>query len=248
MTASNCIDSLRFRLFWLKYGVAFVRSSQLSVRKVKIAGRTVKLSVPAGEEKAMNYEFQNIFYDDCYGLAKIDGPVESVLDVGGNLGFFSLAARSRFPRARIHSYEPNPQVHPHLLNNTALFSIAIHPEAIGAQAGWIDMESSGSSLLARTVASESGKIKMTAIDTALDRIGGAVDLLKLDCEGGEWQLFEHVSAWKKIRRLTMEYHLWAKPELEVPEMLKMIRNIGFRITHLNEAPELKWGVLHATRL
>jgi len=247
MNTTQFIDALRFRLFWLKYGVAFARTAQLKVRKVRIGNKTVRLSLPGGEEKVMNYEFQNIFYDDCYGLRKVEGEAKSVLDVGGNLGFFSLAARDRFPGARIHSYEPNPLLQPHLLNNTRTLDIKVHPEAVGGREGWIDMTTNGSSLLGRTVASETGKIKMTAIATALERIGGSVDLMKLDCEGAEWELFEHGDIWKKIRRLTMEYHLWARPGLDVPEMVSLIRGVGFRITHLSEARELKWGVLHAVR-
>jgi hypothetical protein len=74
-----------------------------------------------------------------------------------------------------------------------------------------------------------------------------VDLLKLDCEGGEWELFGDKTIWKHVRRLTMEYHLWANPEIDVPGLVKMIKDFGFRITHLSEAKELKWGFLHATR-
>jgi FkbM family methyltransferase len=231
----------------MKYGVVFLRSSRFQVRQVKIAGHTVKLSVPPGEDKVMDYEFKNIFYDDCYGLGKLEGKVDSIMDVGSNLGFFSLAARSRFPQARIHSYEPNPKIQNHLLNNTRGLSIEVHPEAIGATAGFIELQADAGSLFGKAVATENGKIKMTAMADAMKRIGGSVDLLKLDCEGGEWGLFENPDIWKNVKRLTMEYHLWANPQLDVPEMVKTIRNYGFRITHLDEAPELKWGILHAAK-
>ncbi len=248
MKTKQLLDSLRLRLFWMKYGVVFLRSSRFQVKRVRIGQKVVKLSIPPGEEKVMDYEFKNIFYDDCYGLGKIDGMVNTILDVGSNLGFFSLAARSRFPSARIHSYEPNPKIQSHLLSNTRGLSIEVHPEAIGAGEGWIDLTADGGSLFARAVTSDTGKIKKTAIANAIDRIGGTVDLLKLDCEGGEWELFEHKEIWRHINRLTMEYHLWANPELDVSEMVKMVRSLGFRITHLSEAPELKWGVLHAARV
>jgi FkbM family methyltransferase len=248
MRTAEIIDSLQFRLFWLKYGVTVLRRSRLSVNKVKIGKKTIRLSVPTGEEKVMGYELRNILYDDCYGLVKIDGPVNSILDVGGNIGLFSLAARSRFPGARIHSYEPNPHVQSHLLCNTSSLSVEVHPEAIGAGDGWIDIESDGGSLFAKTASSDKGTIKKTAIATAIDRLGGSADLLKLDCEGAEWELFEQREIWKRIKWLTMEYHLWANPKMEVPALVRIIRDIGFRITHLSEAPELKWGVLHAARI
>ena len=197
----------------------------------------------------MDYEFKNIFYDDCYGLRKSEGKVESILDVGSNLGFFSLAARSQFPAARIHSYEPNPLLQSHLLSNTSGLSIEVHPEAIGATEGWINMKSEGAaSLFGQAIASDTGKIRKTTIDSAIERIGGSVDLLKLDCEGGEWELFDHWEIWKRINRLTMEYHLWAKPQVDLAEVVKMVRSFGFRISHLAESRELKWGILHATRV
>jgi FkbM family methyltransferase len=248
MKTAQFIELLRFRLFWLKYGITVIRSSSLQVRKIKIGRTTIQVSLPPGEEKVMKGEFQSIFYDDCYGLGKIESDVKTILDVGGNVGLFSLAARSRFPNARIHSYEPNPQMQPYLLHNTRPLGVEVHPEAIGAREGWINMEANGGSLLAKTVETKEGKIKKTAIATALERLGGSVDLLKLDCEGGEWELLEDKSMWKKVGQLTMEYHLWANPTLDVYQMVKMLRDLGFRITHLNEAPQLKWGILHASRI
>jgi hypothetical protein len=134
------------------------------------------------------------------------------------------------------------------LSNTGGLSIEVHPEAICATAGFINLEAEAGSLFGKAVASDNGKIKLTAMAEALKRIGGSVDLLKLDCEGGEWPLLENQDIWKKVKHLTMEYHLWANPQLDVPGMVKTIRNHGFRITHLDEAPELKWGILHATKV
>lgn len=246
MKTDKIIDSLRLRLFWMKYGIVFLRSSSFRIRRIKIAGHKVDLSIPAGEEGVMDYEFKNILYDDCYGLRKIDGPVNTILDIGGNLGFFSLAARNRFPAARIHSYEPNPKIQSHLLGNTSQLSIEVHPEAVGASNGWIDLKMDSGSLFATAVTSETGKIKKTAMAQAIQRLGGSVDLLKLDCEGAEWELFDQPEIWQQVKRLTMEYHLWANPNMDVPEMVRKLGGFGFRITHLCEEPE--WGILHAIRL
>ena len=196
----------------------------------------------------MDYELQNILYSDCYGLSTVEGKVDHVLDIGSNLGFFSLAARSHFPEAHIHAYEPNPKIQDHLRHNTRDLAIEVYPEAVGAADGWIDMDTDQGSLFAKAVPSAQGKIKKTAFATALERVGGPVDLLKLDCEGAEWELFECKSLWKNIKRLTLEYHLWANPEMDLLKTLKILKDLGFRITCLNEAPELKWGLLQAAKL
>ena len=43
----------------------------------------------------------------------------------------SIAARLFYPRARIHSYEPNPRVLSYLEQNTASLDIEVFPEAVG---------------------------------------------------------------------------------------------------------------------
>ena len=245
---TRMIDVLRHRLYWLKYGVPVFRSADLRAKKIKIAGKTIRLILPPEEEKAMDGEFRSIFYDDCYGLEKLNGNIKAVLDVGSNVGFFCLAARSRFPAARIHSYEPNPQVQKYLLHNTSSLGIEVHPEAIGACDGLVDMNTKrGSTLFAETVAADTGAIKRIAMATAIQRLGGSVDLLKLDCEGTEWELFQDTKVWARVGALSMEYHLWANPKWNVPAMIQKLRDLGFRITYLNEAPELEWGILHATK-
>lgn len=245
MTTNQLLESLRLRLFWMKYGVFFLRSASFQIKRVRIGGSLIKLSIPPGEEKTMDYEFKSIFCQDCYGLRAVTGVVNSVLDIGGNLGFFSLAARSRFPEACIHTYEPNPNIQNHLLCNTKGLSIKVCPEAIGAGDGQVDLKTDSGSLFSTIVASGTGKIKQTGLAHAVDRLGGSVDLLKLDCEGSEWELFEDKEVWKRIQRVTMEYHLWAKPGMDVPELVSQIRNHGFRITHLCE--ESRWGILHGAK-
>lgn len=248
MNVDKLSEALRYRLFWWKHSQFFLRRGKFRVKRLKLGGQTVELSVPAGEESVMDYEFQTIYYGDCYGLDKIEGEIKTIVDVGSNLGFFSLAARSRFPQARIHSYEPNPKVQSHWQHNTRGLGIEIFPEAVGGNDGWIDMQLNETSLLATAINSATGKIKKTAFAQVIERIGGQVDLLKLDCEGAEWEIFQCTEVWKKVRRLTMEYHLWANPTMELSGLVKIVGDLGFRITALEEANKLKWGVLHAVKI
>ena len=49
----------------------------------------------------------------------------------------------------------------------------------------------------------------SSISKVIRRIahGGIVDLVKLDCEGAEWEILQDSQAMKCVINLTMEYHL-----------------------------------------
>ena len=68
----------------------------------------MKLSFP--DEVGVVNDFLSIFLDDDYRLDRVKWPVGTVLDIGANLGFFSIAARNAFPEATIHAYEPNHEL------------------------------------------------------------------------------------------------------------------------------------------
>lgn len=58
-----------------------------------------------------------------YQLHKLpDFPADKppmVLDIGGNVGIFAIAAASRWPGAKVHSYEPHPDTYRLLVSNLA---------------------------------------------------------------------------------------------------------------------------------
>jgi hypothetical protein len=82
-----------------------------------------------------------------------------------------------------------------------------------------------------------------AFGTAIDRIGGSVDLAKVDCEGAEWLLFQDADNWKSVKNLSLEYHLW--PDRTHQEIRDVIQNLGFQIK--NQTPIEDYGLLLASR-
>ena len=70
-------------------------------------------------------------------------------------------------------------------------------------------------------------------------------MLKLDCEGGEWSLFEDVESWKRIEALTMEYHLWAKPGSTLDDLRHKLSELGFEILAVTAAEDGTFGMLRA---
>lgn len=238
--------SASYRLKRWRFGLT--PSSDLpSSLGARIARQNVDLVFPVEERQVFTHEFCKIFLEDCYGLTSIMEKIETVLDIGANLGLFSLAARHRFPRAVIHAYEPNERLEPFLRSNLQPFQINTYMEALGSVHGRVHLSHQGNSLHTISVNDPDGDVMQNTLDQAIARLGGRVDLLKLDCEGAEWSLFEPTEVWRNIGRLTMEYHLWAKPGARLEDITGILRQLGFTSIKTFPAGDPSFGILWAVR-
>ena len=183
-------------------GFFFVRFRSYKMpQKVKVGGRTISLHYPP--EFGATSDFLGCCVLNVYGLSQRLSDLKSILDIGANVGFFCIAARSRYPGATIHAYEPNPRTLPFLYSNVEQLGISIYPEAVGADSGHVSIIDNGDCNGARTVQNGDGAIAQVSLERAIQRLGGTVDLLKLDCEGAEWEMFAsrrrgdmfEISAW-----------------------------------------------------
>ena len=178
---------------------------------------SVPLSFP--EEAGVKHDFLACAIRNDYGLGQRLKCPRTILDVGANVGFFSLCARSFYPTAKIHAYEPNPRIFPFLEQNVSKCDVTLFQEALGAKSG---------RNLATTQSVPDGPISQTSLASVLSRIGGHVDLLKLDCEGAEWDLFEASECWDAVGALRMEYHLLGSHTIK--ELQVRLSELRFGIT------------------
>lgn len=240
------LKSAAFRMKMARFGIWYTRSRSLSLRSVRVAGKRIRLSFPPGEQEVLEYELGKILFQDCYGLGGITRKVATVLDIGANVGLFSLAARYWFPNARIHAYEPNALLEQYLKNHCDPLAVTCHLEAVGASSGFVTLERKHNSLHSVTNDQyQSEGIPKVAFMEAIQRIGGTVDVLKLDCEGAEWSLFADVASWRCIAHLTMEYHLWAKPRATVGELRNVLDRLGFELLQIVPSVDGSFGMLVA---
>jgi FkbM family methyltransferase len=226
----------------LRLGFVYVRARSFKIpQKIHIAGKSVPLRFPP--EQGARIDFFVCFLRNEYGLQKRLSNVQTILDIGANLGFFSMAARSHYPKATIHAYEPNTRAFTYLKENTCQLGIVIYPEAVGGSSGYVSMEDCGDSNLARTVVTCDGSIAQVSLATAIERLGGSVDLVKLDCEGAEWEMFSKAEPWQQIRNVRMEYHLFH--DETVQDVERNLTRLGFKVIHLQQ--DLTFGTVWATR-
>ncbi|PSB42964.1 FkbM family methyltransferase, partial [filamentous cyanobacterium Phorm 6] len=209
-----------------KLGIKFNRVANFNLpQDLIVLGKRQNVNLPS--EKGMDGEFIEVLLDDCYGVEQLDPSLIKVIDIGANVGLFAIAARNRFPQAIIHVYEPNPNLETYLKNQSQIANFQYFMEAVGTGDGKVVLDIREVSGKSRSRVSESGDIPMISWKRAIERIGGSVDLAKVDCEGAEWLLFEDRDTWQLVQNLSLEYHLWSGHTHA--ETRQVIENLGFRV-------------------
>ncbi|MES2460250.1 MAG: FkbM family methyltransferase [Armatimonadota bacterium] len=225
-----------------KWGINLVLSEGFQLPdKVVLNGKSVHLNLP--KEQGVSVAFSEIVFADCYGLSLAKGTINTVLDIGGNVGLFSLAARQAFPNAKIHAYEPNPQQEKYLEVQAKAANFQYFLEAVELEDGHVSLDLHDDSVQTTSQVDDSGKIPAIAFRKAVDRLGGTVDFAKVDCEGAEWRIWKDYDAWQKVRHLSCEYHIQDGHTHE--EAASQITSLGFTITYQERADT--FGVIRAFR-
>lgn len=147
-------NARRFRIPFLRKALFRVPSA------ISINGTMCDLQFP--DELGVKNDFLGCFIEDVYGLREFNFTPRTILDVGANVGFFSMAARSYYPNALIHAYEPNPRIIAALASQARAAGFQYFSEAVGSESGAVEIAENGDSNQARTTASESGSIKQVS--------------------------------------------------------------------------------------
>jgi FkbM family methyltransferase len=216
----------------------------------------IVLSAP--EALDLNFLFQEIWLRGIYsppGFEIRRGDV--VIDVGANIGVFAAFAASRAPEVKVYAYEPFPGNIEWLQRNmkeSGLTNVNIRAQAMAGAQGERVLHVNPESWIVHSLVREDGgdgkqdiSVKCLSLDEALDAEGIArCDLLKLDCEGSEYEILQGCSpaALKRVRRIVGEYH--DRENLGTGESLcRFLESRAFRIDRF-EPLDAGCGVLCAT--
>jgi FkbM family methyltransferase len=134
---------------------------------------------------------------DCYHLSEMQWEPELIIDAGGYMGLFTLAAAARWPKARIRLFEPLTDnlkaIRYHLEVNGLQDRVDVTPKAIGTYDGTATffMRAAKEGSLDASMGYES-KQDVEVFDAArlLPDIATQKTLIKLDIEGAEYDILE----------------------------------------------------------
>jgi FkbM family methyltransferase len=166
-----------------------------------------------------------VFGKRDYGLPE---PGALVVDIGANIGAFSVAALQR--GCEVYAFEPEPSNFELLRVNAP--EAEAYPFAVTRTGGRRKLyvrDSPSHSLYPRgpEPAVEIESISLADVMNRLER----VDLLKLDIEGGEYEVL-YGAQLERVREIRMEYHHFADnpdPQLRFDALRRYLENTGFAL-------------------
>lgn len=180
------------------------------------------LSTPGGDRSW--WTAVEIFGRDCYQLARIDLPYAPVVvDIGANIGGFSLAVLNIRPCAHIAAFEASPGVLGALQRNIeangARGRVSVHHAAVTGPSEsdtvWLN-EHVGDLCTSSLLEPSDGdgqprhrvEVPARPLSVILASYPHGIDLLKMDVEGAEYGIVEATppELLGKVRSMVVEYH------------------------------------------
>lgn len=168
-------------------------------------------------------------------------PSPTVVDIGGYIGDFSIYAAKYLGAKRVVVYEPTAE-------NFEILDRNIRSNGFGDRIIAVNKAVSGSSEVTLNVEHKDGDEihvsaylyrgaeqrrvpSVTLADVFETHRLDAVDLLKVDCEGGEYDIFpaapDHL--YSRIRNIAFEYHRIEGFEAKLDRILGRLTALGYRL-------------------
>lgn len=194
--------------------------------------------------------FKEIFMEDVYGIQELVAslpPRPKIIDIGANAGFFNFILLSKTGQADILAFEPipanvmrfqyvldqNPWLKPYIrLEAKAVTGQPIPVLTLYAEEG--DVNQTVASVFADFHENNTRQIEVPSLSlTEVLEGESSVDLLKLDCEGSEYDILYHTDPLliRRIGRILAEIHDLDEDRRNVREMSRFLQEAGFRVQY-----------------
>lgn len=211
----------------------------------------LEITVP----KRLLHTYKECFFDEAYTNGLPDNIINKtpvVIDIGANVGYFSLFILNKFPQAKVYSFEPMP-VNFKLLNkyknenlqlDFTVFNKAVSNtnETIVLAYNADDSFTTSATILKNT--NQSDTVEVSAITLASiikENKIEKIDLLKLDCEGSEYKILYECpkNILQRVSAISLETHQGENINENTKTLAQFLEEQGF-ITKVREDIILGW--------
>jgi FkbM family methyltransferase len=191
--------------------------------------KTIQLRTFAGDIEI----FYEIFWKKIYEHPVLkEYEINTIADLGANIGMSSLYFSQQFPTAMIYAVEPDPFNFDMLTANLSeeILQSRLVPvrAAIYSEDGMVNLKQNAKAYNTGIAEEDTGiAVRAVTLDTFIrEMMITGIDLLKIDIEGSEACLFSAPEAWLDIVKIiVMECH---SPDIRI-KSTALLREKGFEI-------------------
>ena len=162
---------------------------------------------------------------------------DTIIDVGGHIGLFMLFCEQFCHKGKIYCFEPASDNYKIFLDNTKLnnfknvfpFNIAVSKQD-GKIPLYLNDDTSGHSIFLKN--SNSIQVDSITLQKIFDLNNiEKCNLLKLDCEGSEYEIIDSLpeSYFSKIDKMIIEYHFAEKYPKLLTNLIKKLERTSFSV-------------------
>ncbi len=184
-----------------------------------------------------------------------------VVDIGAAIGEFTIEAALHLENGIVHAFEPNPgsinilrqNLRANNLDKVQTYNLGVWKEAGEIPLHFLNNEPlqavSGEANSAELQAAKETTIPVITLKQVIEeKVGSNIDLMKLDCEGAEYQILmdQDPQLFLKIQRIIMEYHD-CDDVCNHERLTSQFEDLGYTVKHYHNLVHADLGYLYAER-
>jgi len=214
----------------------FICEKRLFVKERQSKPETLNFHYPPFDCTYVNY--REMFYENVYGFCNIDN-LETVVDIGANVGIFSLYMLIKRGCQLVHAVEPTDMAYEKLKIAAKNYDgIITHKVAVYNHDGTLTIsckrDNSAISKITSEEVDNSDRVKFPCVTLStfltvnnLD----SVDLIKVDIEGAEFAVFDAASDKTILRskRYIIEYHVEDGERQKLHNLVNRLEGLGYKL-------------------
>ena len=165
----------------------------------------------------------------------------TIVDIGANMGGFAVYAAQTCPNSKIYCFEPEERNFVILMQNIAINSLEarVHASqcAVASSTGYRAMgigSSPTNSLVMKDTCEKRQTVRCTTLREIFEQQKlETVDLLKMNCEGAEYEILEGCTRadFERMPRIRLEYHNLGSMNQNGKYLAKYLKGQGYQIEH-----------------
>lgn len=185
----------------------------------------------APDSASFRSSYKDIFLSEVYKF-RTGKTIPVIVDLGANIGLSVIYFKTLFPGAKIVALEPDPKIFAYLEKNITarrLEGVKLLNKAAWKENTSLTFHSTGDDGGRLAPLEGSNAVAVEAMDVS-PLLKEKVDFLKIDIEGAEYEILNACrSHLGNVERIALEYHSRAGEEQRLDQILRILREAGFRI-------------------